>query len=186
MQSERVVKAHYSTKTGASKSSIRYAVHRENERGEVQSRELFGRDTDRMDKEQAYQQMDEGRGPKDRYTYTLVLNPGEAEAKGIDLKEMTRQVMEKLEEKGLCQNWVAVEHRDQGSYAHVHVIATSSAKLNQADLSQMRQEQHASLERQTELTRDTFQTRELDAHLERHAERERAERSRQQGLEMDF
>jgi len=160
MQDQKVVKARYSTRGGAGQDSIKYAVHRQNEQGEAQYRTIFDREQDQLSKEQAYRRFDSERDQKERYTYTIIINPGEGRSEHLDLKQVARDTLSKLEEKGLCKNWVAVEHRDQGDHAHIHVIATSRAKLDQRDLEAMRKEQYASCERQLEPLRDLWQYRD--------------------------
>lgn len=169
MQGEKAAKGKFSTKAGAAKGAIRYAVHRENEEGKQQFRNLFDK-REEVSKEEAYERMD---ADKQRYTYTLILNPGERDSRGVDMQQVTRDVMGKLEERGLCREWVAVEHRDHTDFAHVHVIAKSDAKLTPQDFQEMRREEFSSYERQAEAFRDAWQDREAERLHEQHQGEER-------------
>jgi len=164
MQGQRTVKAKFSTGKGSAQGSVRYAVHRENETGEAQFRMIFDKLENSVDKEEAFKRFEED---KSRYTYTIILNPGEKDARGIDMQQMTREVMSSLQDKGV-KNWVAVEHKDHTEYAHVHVIAKTGAKLTPQDFEKMRKDQHASIEKQAEPLRDTWK----DAGQFRQAQRD--------------
>lgn len=124
-----VVKARYSRGAGPSlrlaKGHVRYAIHRTNDAGRRQYREIWDRDGS-LDKTSAYTQLD-GATSRD-YVYRLMLSPHpERQDAGhrLDLQDWTRGIMARLErEMGHPITWFAVTH-EQAEHRHVHVVAVS-------------------------------------------------------------
>jgi hypothetical protein len=110
-----IVKTRYSRGLKAAlllaKGHVRYAVHRCNEQGQRQYREVWDRDGS-ISKLGAYERID--RVHKDDYVYRLMLSPHpehQDAARQIDLKEWTHQMMRQLEQDfGRRVDWFAVSH----------------------------------------------------------------------------
>jgi hypothetical protein len=121
------------------KEHLRYAVHRTNERGERQYREVWDRDGT-LSKQTAYEQLD-GAGPRE-YVYRLTLSPHpERQDLGqrLELREWTRAMMARLEETvGRRVEWFAVTHAHP-DHRHVHVVARVRGHLGAAHFRAMRE-----------------------------------------------
>ena len=120
------------------KGHVRYAVHRCNEQGQRQYREVWDRDG-AVGKRGAYERIDRVR--KDDYVYRLTLSPHpeHQDTRGqLDLQGWTRQVMSQLEQDlGQRVDWFAVSH-EHPDHRHVHVVAVSPRRLDVGQLRAMR------------------------------------------------
>jgi type IV secretory pathway VirD2 relaxase len=137
-----IVKARYSRGLKAArqlaKGHIRYAVHRCNEQGQRQYREVWDRDG-AVGKRGAYERID--RIHQDDYVYRLTLSPHpehQDASRQLDLQAWTRQVMSQLEQDpGQRVEWFAVSH-EHPDHRHVHVVAVSPRWLDVGQLRAMR------------------------------------------------
>ncbi len=141
-RTDTVVKARYSQGRGAlrlAKGHVRYAVHRTNEHGQRQYREIWDRDG-RLDKLTAYERLDRVR--QDDYVYRLTLSPHPERQDGgtqLDLPAWTRAIMAHLErDTGRPLDWFAVVHAHT-DHRHVHVVAISDCRLDVGHFRAMRE-----------------------------------------------
>ncbi len=141
-RTDTVVKARYSQGRGAlrlAKGHVRYAVHRTNEHGQRQYREIWDRDG-RLDKLTAYERLDRVR--RDDYVYRLTLSPHPERQDGgtpLDLQEWTRAIMAHLErDTGRTLDWFAVVHAHT-DHRHVHVVAIPDRRLDVGHFRAMRE-----------------------------------------------
>src|SRR5919205_384700 len=142
-QPDTVVKARYDRGLSAgvrlAKEHLRYAVHRTNEHGERQYREVWDRDGT-LSKATAYERLD-GAGPRD-YVYRLTLSPHpERQDAGqrLDLREWGRAMMARLEAaSGQQPEWFAVTHAHV-EHRHVHVVVRSPGHFTAAHFRAMRE-----------------------------------------------
>ena len=146
-----VVKASYSRGAGAAdKGHVRYAVHRSDEQGQRQYRQVWGPEGART-KDDAYALLDAADSRSYVYRITLSPDPHDQDVgHRLDLRAWTDDVMRQM---GSAQ-WVAVSH-EQADHRHVHVVAVSPRRLDVADFRAMRAagDEHARAN-QRELTRD--------------------------------
>jgi hypothetical protein len=126
------------------KAHVRYSVHRPDEHGLRQYRELWDRDG-RISKQAAYARLDDiGHGD---FIYRLTLSPHpERQDAGhqLDLRAWTRDMLARLErEAGQRLEWFAVthEHRD---HRHVHAVVVSRGRLDAGQFRAMREAGDAS------------------------------------------
>jgi hypothetical protein len=137
------VKARYDRGLGAAvrlaKQHLRYAVHRTNEHGQRQYREVWDRDG-RLEKREAYRRLD--RSGADAYLYRLTLSPhpGHQDAgRQLGLQRWTREIMAQLDRGAEPPvEWFAVIH-DHPDHRHVHVVAVSPRRLDVDHFRAMRQ-----------------------------------------------
>ena len=137
-----VVKASYSRGAAAAlrlaKGHVRYAVHRCNEHGQHQYREVWD-GVGRVGKQGAYARLDRVQ-PSD-YVYRLILspNPEHQDLGGrLDLRLWTQRIMAQLEQDlGRGVDWFAVSH-DNPDHRHVHVVAVTQRRLEVGHLRSMR------------------------------------------------
>jgi hypothetical protein len=129
-----VVKARYSRGAGGSdKGHVRYAVHRSDEQGQRQYRQVWGPDGART-KDDAYQLLDGADRSSFVYRITLSPDPREQDAgHRLDLQAWTSDVMRLAG----SARWVAVSH-EQSDHRHVHVVAVSPRRLDVRDFRAMR------------------------------------------------
>jgi len=140
---DTIVKARYDRGLSAgvrlAKQHVRYAVHRTNEHGQRQYREVWDRDGT-LSKQTAYERL-EGAGPRD-YVYRLTLSPHpERQDLGqqLDLREWGRAMMARLEESaGQRLEWFAVTHAHP-DHRHVHVVVRSRGHFTSAHFRAMRE-----------------------------------------------
>jgi len=153
---EGVVKASFKmSKHGGAKSSkqlARYAMHRADEKGERQTREMYDCDG-KVTRQEAYERMDEAEKQGHKFHYRLIVSVGEGH--GGDMQSVTRDTMKMLSDRlGGRLGWVAVDHDDHSQHHHSHVMATTYRKLDTADLAAMRAEVGQSWERHNEPWRE--------------------------------
>ena len=137
------------TKTGGqgtakAKGSAYYYLTRPNESGEKQEREAFGRFAEHIKRDEVYQHLDKA-AERDSYHYRFVIAPEtDKDAENVDMRRYAREMMSKLEARlGERVPWVGVEHVGENAHterAHVHLIATTSKRLDREDLQALRQE----------------------------------------------
>jgi len=138
-----IVKARYSRGLKAAlqlaKGHVRYAVHRCNEQGQRQYREVWDRNGG-IGKLGAYERID--RVHKDDYVYRLMLSPHPEHQDAthqLDLKAWTQQMMLQLEQDfGRRVDWFAVSH-EHPEHRHVHVVAVSKQRLGVRQFRSMRE-----------------------------------------------
>ncbi len=146
-----VVKARYSRGAGAAeKGHVRYAVHRSDELGQRQYREVWGPDGART-KDNAYALLDGA--DRQSYVYRLMLSPdprSQDQGHRLDLREWSREVMQQA---GPAK-WVAVTH-EQSDHRPVHMVAVMPRRLDVEDFRAMRAagDEHARAN-ERDLTRD--------------------------------
>jgi hypothetical protein len=184
-----IVKARYSRGLKAAlqlaKGHVRYAVHRCNEQGQRQYREVWDRDGG-IGKAAAYARID--RVQQDDYVYRLMLSPHpehQDTAHQLDLKSWTQQMMQQLEQDfGRRVDWFAVSH-EHPEHRHVHVVAVSKQRLgvgqfrsmreagdnNVAD--QQRQQARRQLDRKDERPADSARSHGRDRDVSGQATRQR-------------
>lgn len=137
------MKARYDRGHGAgvrlAKQHLRYAVHRTNEHGQRQYREVWDREGT-LSKQTAYERLDEA-GPRE-YVYRLTLSPHperQDAGRQLDLREWGRSMMARLEQvSGQRLQWFAVTHVHV-EHRHVHVVARSSGRFTPAHFQAMRE-----------------------------------------------
>lgn len=116
-------------------SSVTYYAHRRDTQGQQVSRNGFSRDQDDLDLQAMKAVIENADGT---YYYRVVLSPGAPRDSDVDLKEWTRDLMLELEGKHGDFPYVAIEHRDQTDYAHVHLVMVLDQKLTRVELDQLR------------------------------------------------
>jgi len=120
------------------KGHVRYAVHRCNEHGQHQYREVWDGEG-RVGKQGAYARLDQVQ-PSD-YVYRLMLspNPEHQDLGGrLDLRLWTQRIMAQLKQDlGRGVDWFAVSH-DNPDHRHVHVVAVTHRRLEVGHLRSMR------------------------------------------------
>jgi hypothetical protein len=121
------------------KEHLRYAVHRTNEHGQRQYRQVWDREGT-LSKQTAYERLD-GAGPRD-YVYRLTLSPHpqhQDAGQRLDLREWGRAMMARLEEvTGRRLEWFAVTHAHV-EHRHVHVVVRSRGHFTPAHFRAMRE-----------------------------------------------
>jgi type IV secretory pathway VirD2 relaxase len=140
---DTVVKARYDRGLTAgirlAKEHLRYAVHRTNEHGQRQYREVWDR-AGALDKATAYERLDAA-GPRD-YVYRLTLSPHpERQDAGqrLDLREWGRAMMARLGTvSGQQLEWFAVTHAHV-EHRHVHVVVRTRGHFTSAHFRAMRE-----------------------------------------------
>jgi hypothetical protein len=161
-----IVKTNYATawqggRTRAS-AAINYYAHRDNVDGQRVNRMGFSRDLEGLDTQAMKDVIEKTDG---NYYYRMVLSPGAAHDTELDLKDWTRDLMLELEDKHGNFPYVAIEHRDQTDYAHVHVVMVLQQKLTQQELDHLRDAGTALCELRREIY-EPSQTKIADKHLE--------------------
>jgi hypothetical protein len=135
-----IVKLNYqSAARGGQKSalgSINYYAHRRDADGQQVNRTGFSRERDDLDAQAMKDLIGQSDGA---YYYRVVLSPGAEHDTDVNLKDWTRDVLLELEGKHGEFPYVAIEHRDQTEYAHVHVVMVLDQKLNRAELDRLRE-----------------------------------------------
>jgi hypothetical protein len=137
------VKARYSRGVASAirlaKGHVRYAVHRPNEHGRRQYRELWDR-AGRISRQTAYERLDEAR-PAD-YVYRLTLSPHPEHQdlnRRLDLQAWTRGMMRQLEaQAGQQLVWFAASH-EHPDHRHIHVVAVTGRRLDVPDFRALRE-----------------------------------------------
>lgn len=117
-------------KPGGVEGFLRYAAHRDRTKPEGR---LFGRDGDAGDRERRelgrFVTRSVAGRMRGRAYYRFVISP--EDARGLDLRRMTRSVMSQLEldagPDGLPP-WIAAEHRNT-AHPHVHVVMAANRQL---------------------------------------------------------
>src|SRR3954462_12121750 len=113
-----IVKANYTRDPEAAKAHIRYIAHRPTREGGKITRILFGHDGP-MEKLQAYRMIDDierkmqERGKRNIRYYRVVFSPDpkrEDAKRDLDLWEMTKKAMVRLEKRFKEVQFVAAEH----------------------------------------------------------------------------
>jgi hypothetical protein len=140
---DTVVKARYSRGLHAAirlaKDHVRYAVHRPDEHGRRQYRELWDRDG-QISKQVAYTRLDDVKHPD--YIYRLTLSPHperQDPGRRLDLRAWTRGMMQQLEQRaGQQLAWFAAVH-EHPDHRHIHVVAVTERRLEVRDLQALRE-----------------------------------------------
>ena len=138
-----------------SKAHVRYIQYRKGHDRELDPesgrlrRDLFDADRDSVNRHEIESLIERER-PGGVAIHKLTLSPG---IQGIDLKDYTREVMDKLgHEKGLDLQWAAAAHRNT-DHDHVHVVILGSdsngrsVRLDRGDHDLLRYESDLYLER---------------------------------------
>jgi hypothetical protein len=142
-RTDTVVKARYSRGLASAirlaKGHVRYAVHRPNEQGRRQHRELWDRD-DRISRHTAYERLDDARATD--YVYRLTLSPHPEHQdlnRRLDLQAWTRGTMRQLEQQaGQQLAWFAATH-EHPDHRHIHVVAVTGRRLEVPDFQALRE-----------------------------------------------
>jgi hypothetical protein len=142
-RTDTVVKARYSRGVASAirlaKGHVRYAVHRPNEQGRRQYRELWDRDR-RISRQTAYERLDGARSTD--YVYRLTVSPHPEHQdlnRRLDLQAWTRGMMRQLEQQaGQPLDWFAASH-EHPDHRHIHVVAVAGRRLDVRDFQAMRE-----------------------------------------------
>lgn len=149
----------------AAVGSIYYYSHRRDREGQVVERLGFSREREGLNTQQMSELIQQGDG---QYFYRMVLSPGAEKDSDVNLQEWTRDTLLELEEKYGEFPYVAIEHRDQTDYAHVHVVAVLDKKLDKDDLENLRDVGSEIYDLRREWYEPTLtQAREPEKHLSR-------------------
>jgi hypothetical protein len=133
-RTDTIVKARYSRGGKAAlklaKGRLRYAVHRSNEQGQRQYREVWDRDG-RLDKTTAYERLDQIKPADYVYRFTLSPHPERQDVgQQLDLRQWTRDMLVQLErQSGQRIEWFAVTH-EHPDHRHVHAVVRSAQRLD--------------------------------------------------------
>jgi hypothetical protein len=119
----------------AAVGSIYYYAHRRDREGQVVERSGFSREQDGLNTQEMQNLIQQGDG---QYFYRMVLSPGAEKDSDVDLQDWTRDTLLELEEKYGDFPYIAIEHRDQTDFAHVHVVMVVDKKLDRDDLENLR------------------------------------------------
>jgi hypothetical protein len=121
------------------KAHLRYAVHRANDQGQRQYREVWDRDGV-LDKTTAYERLDQVKPQEHIYRFTLSPHPERQDAsRTLDLRSWTRDVLGQLERNaGQRLEWFAVTH-DHRDHRHVHAVLMSRRHLDSRHFQAMRE-----------------------------------------------
>jgi hypothetical protein len=145
--------------------SIAYYSHRQDIDGERVSRSGFSRDQDGLDVETMGSLI---QGNDGQLFYRMVLSPGAEKDTDVNLKDWTRDMMLELEQNHGDFPYVAIEHRDQTDYAHIHVVMVLDKKLDREDLNNLRDVGSELYDMRREWYEPSLtQTREPEKHLAR-------------------
>jgi len=142
-RTDTVVKARFSRGGAAAlklaKEHLRYAVHRANEQGQRQYREVWDR-AGEIDKPTAYARLDQAAPDDHVYRFTLSPHPERQDlGKRLDLRAWTRDMLGKLEQQtGQRLEWFAVTHECR-DHRHVHAVVVSKRHLDARQFLAMRQ-----------------------------------------------
>lgn len=119
-----IVKGNYTKSKAKIKASIRYLLHRPNQKGERTTRALFNQEG-LIDKESAYRLIDGA--PRGTYFFRLVISPDslrEDSKRDLNLQTITKQAILSWEKRrGRRIQFIAVEHNDHSPHRHIHAIA---------------------------------------------------------------
>jgi hypothetical protein len=162
-----IVKANYRNAASggltAVLGSISYYAHRRDRDGQQIERNGFSRDGDELETAAMRDVIRQAEGD---YYYRLVLSPGVGRDTEVDLQTWTRDSLLALEKEHGEFPYVAIEHRDQTDFAHVHVVLVLEKKLDREDLQNLR-------DYSTEIFEPRFQVYEVSRDLpQRHLEKE--------------
>jgi len=133
-RTDTIVKARYSRGDKAAlklaKGHLRYAVHRTNDQGQRQYREVWDRDGT-LDKATAYERLDQVKPADYVYRFTLSPHPERQDAgQQLDLRQWTREMLAELERHaGQRVEWFAVTH-EHPDHRHVHAVIRSARRLD--------------------------------------------------------
>jgi hypothetical protein len=135
-----IIRANYRTAASGGLTvvlgSISYYAHRRDRDGQQMSRDGFSRDATGLD---AVAMRDAIRQAEGDYYYRVLLSPGAAQDTNVNLQTWTRDSLLALEKEHGEFTYVAIEHRDQTDYAHVHVVMVLDKKLEKEDLEDLRE-----------------------------------------------
>lgn len=170
-----VVKANYvkthRVGTYKVKKSAGYYLTRANEFGEVQAREAFSAEEDHLSKAEVYQRL-EAAAEGGEYHYRIIFAPDtDQNAENVDMRLYAREMMTHLEVRTQQRiAWLGVEHVGDDAHSrhgHVHIIATTDARLSRSDLQEMRLEAAASFTQALETGADLDMSgKRLERYLE--------------------
>jgi hypothetical protein len=134
-----IVRANYRTAASGGLTvvlgSISYYAHRRDRDGQQVSRDGFSRDETGLD---AVTMRDAIRQAQGDYYYRILLSAGADQDTNVDLQTWTRDSLLALEKEHGEFPYIAIEHRDQTDYAHVHVVIVLDKKLDKEDLDNLR------------------------------------------------
>lgn len=113
----------------AIKGHIKYIENRKNELGEPEHRPIFDRDREQVQRQEFMDKLnDQPEKGVQGHKVVISMKREDMESQGVDMKELTREVMASWEQKtGRQYEWVAVEH-DKNSNPHVHVVIAGRDK----------------------------------------------------------
>ena len=116
--------------------AVNYYAHRQDMHGDQAQRMGFSREVQGLDTQAMRDLVEQADGD---YYYRIVLSPGASRDTAVDLQDWTRDLLLELETDHGEFPYVAVEHRDQTDYAHVHVVMVLEKKLDRDDLDALRE-----------------------------------------------
>ena len=127
-----VMVSNFTKNRGLAKANIRYIQQRPNAEKETQSRVLFG-SASIMGRDEAYQLIDDA-AANNPFFYRLKLSPdpiGEDTNRDLDMQELTRSLMEALENRlNIAIPWIGALHDDHSAVRHVHLLAMLPKQLH--------------------------------------------------------
>ena len=134
-----VVKAKYTTKTGAAKAAVRYIQNRPGKDGARVVRTLFTAEG-KLERGEVYTMIDQA--SRGSYFFKLVISPdpkSEDSGKDLSLRELAEATMASLEARFQQPlTWVATIHADHTEHRHIHAIAIVPERLQVPDFQRMR------------------------------------------------
>ena|SRR5947209_1565946 len=134
-----VVKAKYTTKTGAAKAAVRYIQNRPGKDGARVVRTLFTAEG-KLERGEVYTMIDQA--SRGSYFFKLVISPdpkSEDSGKDLSLRELAEATMASLEARFQQPlTWVATIHADHAEHRHIHAIAIVPERLQVPDFQRMR------------------------------------------------
>ena len=134
-----VVKAKYTTKTGAAKAAVRYIQNRPGKDGARVVRTLFTAEG-KLERGEVYTMIDQA--SRGSYFFKLVISPdpkSEDSGKDLSLRELAEATMTSLEARFQQPlTWFATIHADHAEHRHIHAIAIVPERLQVPDFQRMR------------------------------------------------
>ena len=122
------------------KATVRYNGHRRGKEGEKMSRDYFGWDNKRFDKDEIYTMIDAAAKDMKYFRFKLSPDPHTVNTdKNLDLWKVTQDFMLKIRDQRGAFQFVAVEHNDHTDIPHVHAIVLLGGRVTKADLADFRQ-----------------------------------------------
>ena len=122
------------------KSTFRYNCHRRGRDGEKMSRENFGWNNKKLEKDEIYQMIDGTEKGTVFFRFKISPDPTkENPKKDLDLKHLTQKIMQTLvDRKQKHVQFIAVCHDDHTDIAHVHAIVFFRGRIDKVDIAALK------------------------------------------------